>query len=150
MAKEWIEQHIPQGSKIVTEGYGPPLSRSREFLKSQIPLELMIEPYQVTELPKSGAATHPLVYYRQQKYDYLITSSFIYLRYWVRPDLNPDAIKFYTSLPNNATLIAEFNPFTDKTNPPKRLEIFPSTILFSRTNPGAVIAIYSLNTKATR
>jgi 4-amino-4-deoxy-L-arabinose transferase-like glycosyltransferase len=145
LAKEWIEQHLPQGSKIVTEGYGPPLLRSREYLKSQITQEMNREAYQVIELPKSGAATHPLSYYREQGYDYLIVSSFIYLRYWVRPDLTPDGIAFYNALSKEVKPVIEFSPFRDNSNYSNRLEIFPSTVLFSRTNPGPIISIYSLN-----
>ncbi|MDI6784378.1 MAG: glycosyltransferase family 39 protein [bacterium] len=144
LAKEWIEINLPKDSKIITEGYGPPLTRYREFLKNQIPQEIIQEPYQVTELPKTGAATEPISYYREQGYEYLIISSNIYLRYWVRPDLYPEAIKYYQSLPKEAKLIATFSPFRKNKVILNRLEILPSTELYNRAHPGPILFIYQL------
>jgi 4-amino-4-deoxy-L-arabinose transferase-like glycosyltransferase len=150
LAKEWIEQYLPKGSKIVTEGYGPPLTRSRPYLKSQIPQDMIAEPYQVTELPKSGAGTYPIAYYREQEDHFLIISSFIYLRYWVRSDLYAEEIKFYLALPQEAKCIAMFTPYQPTANISyfRRLEIFPATEVFPRIRPGPVIQIYQIPIKS--
>lgn len=146
LAKEWIEQHIPQGSYIVTEGYGPPLIQSQPYIKNIFPIELVIGPYHVTELPKSGAATNSIAYYLSHDSQYLITSSFIYLRYWLKPELYPNEIMFYETLPKKIKCIAIFSPYRASANPTDFhcLEIFPATDLFIRIRPGPVIQIYQL------
>lgn len=147
LAKEWVEQNIPTGSKIATEGYGPPLMHYRDFLQKWIPQEVVAkEKYAVTELPKQGAATHPVSYYREQGYSYLIISSFIYLRYWVRPDLDQIAIHYYGLLPKDATRVALFTPYKKTADYLlfRRFEIFPATELFTRKQPGPVIQVFKL------
>ncbi|MCX7918447.1 MAG: phospholipid carrier-dependent glycosyltransferase [bacterium] len=144
IAKEWVEQNIPAGSKIAMEGYGPPLTHYRESLKSWVSLDTARERYQVTQLPTKGAALYPLNYYREQRYDYLIIASYTYLRYWVRPEHNPEAIKFYESLPKETELIARFSPYRNNIIPAPKPEGFPTETLFMRVRPGPIIQIYKI------
>ncbi|MFB3896341.1 MAG: ArnT family glycosyltransferase [bacterium] len=144
IAKEWIEQNIPSGANFVMEGYGPPLTANREYLQNWLPREIISEPYLVTQLPTKGAAIYPLSYYREQGYDYLIIASYTYLRYWVRPELNPEAIEFYQSLPQETKLTISFIPYRNELIPEPQLETFPTDRLFQRIRPGPIILIYAL------
>jgi 4-amino-4-deoxy-L-arabinose transferase-like glycosyltransferase len=144
IAKDWVEQNIPVGSKIIMEGYSPPLTAERQYLQNWIPPKTMLEPYLVIQLPTKGAPIYPLSYYREQGYDYLIIASYTYLRYWVRPELNPEAIEFYKSLPQETKLVATFSPFRNNSIPEPKPETFPTDTLFQRVRPGPIIQIFAL------
>lgn len=63
-AKEWIEENIPEGSRIALESYCPPVSFKR---------------YNVYQPGQIGIA--PFNWYKERKYNYIIISSFMYERY---------------------------------------------------------------------
>ena len=109
-AKEWLEKNIPRESKIIYETYCLPMrGHNRHYI------------YQIGD--------HSLGWYKREKFDYLILSSFQYDRYtntsleWLQ------GIKYnYEEIRRECELIKQFDP------PP-----------FSPGNPNPVMKIYKIN-----
>ncbi len=131
LAKEWIEAHIPAGAKFALDWpvYSPPLSR---------------ELYSVKELGQLGLARHPLEWYRQEGFDYIVTSSFVYdlpLRDSAQASTRQ---AFYTALNDELELVGEFSPYSrDAALAFVFEEIYgPATTLWHRERPGPVLRLY--------
>jgi hypothetical protein len=94
----------------------------------------------------SGLSDHPLEWYRQQGFDYLITSSFIYSIPLVFPKQDADRKAFYVSLQQQLPLVKEFSASLEGADPPFIFdEIYgPAISLWQRERPGPTIKIYQL------
>lgn len=142
VAKDWIESSIPAGAKIAVDWpwHGPPLSSpERQFPQS-------LRTYDLTIVGKSGLAEHPAVWYRQNGYDYLIASSFIYDIPLLNAARSEERQAFYASLEREMVLIKTFWPGASNHEPPFIFDevVGPAISLWGRQQPGPVLKIYQL------
>lgn len=140
LAREWINDHLPYGSKIVAEGYSPSL----EVYDDRDSLEKNINGYQVenvwTDLPIAR-----LNEYRQQKFSYVITSSYISKRYRDRPLHYPEENDFYITLEREADQIFKISPAQGEV-PFYFDEVYsPFWNLFVLERPGPTITIFKID-----
>jgi hypothetical protein len=112
-AKAWVERHVPAGSIIATENYGPPLVRVRDeqFYRSA---GLGTPAYRILRLrlPAPGVPdrSHSLDWLREKDADYVIVSSKVYDRVLAAADAYPELAAFYRSLDEDAELVEVFAP----------------------------------------
>jgi hypothetical protein len=131
LAKAWIEEHVPPGAKIATDWpvFGPPLSGER---------------YDVKEIWDVGLSAHPLDWYREEGFDYIVTTSFIYEIPLLDPDLERRRVQFYAALERELPLVQRFNPSRGVDEPPFVVneQYGPAIALWQRERPGPVLKIY--------
>ncbi|HHW85364.1 MAG TPA: phospholipid carrier-dependent glycosyltransferase [Chloroflexi bacterium] len=141
-AKAWIEANIPAGARIAMDWptHGPPLSTPER------PLPGAARVYDVTLVGGTGLADHPIAWYRENGFDYLIASSFIYSIPLVYPQRDAERRAFYASLEQELELVQEFRPNDSDTEPPFIFdEIYgPAISLWQRKRTGPVIRIYKI------
>jgi len=92
-ASRWVETHVAAGSRFAVEEYAAPL--------------------QQTVFPWVGfgyLAQHPLSYYEQEGFDYLMTSSAMVDRFFREPARYPVEVGFYTELAARLDLVQEISP----------------------------------------
>jgi len=139
-ARQWIEQHLPADARIAVDWrtHAPPLSTEDQ------PAVALRHEYNVLIVGSAGLAEHPLTWYREQGFDYLITSSFIYNIPLL--DAKKDAARnaFYASLDQELTLVQTFWPNTTQTEPAFIFDevVGPAVSLWQRERPGPVLKIY--------
>jgi len=142
LAKEWIEANIPAGAKIAVDWptHGPPLSTPEKSAPNSK------RTYDVTLVGGTGLSDHPVAWYRQQGFEYLIASSFIYRIPLVYKKRNAERQAFYASLNNEFELVQEFRPYEGDTEPPFIFdEIYgPLISLWKRDRPGPTLKIYQI------
>jgi len=140
-AKIWIESHVPSGARIAQQWHGPPLSTPDD------PEPRSERVFDVTVLNpfSSDPSLYNLEYYREEGYQYLILSSFIYNLGRVDPVEDRTRNMFYNNLQNDAELVAEFKPYEGE-GPRFIVEQLwgPFTDLWNLERPGPVIRIYRL------
>lgn len=136
LARDWISNNMPYGSKIVAEGYSPNLKvyYDRDRLKENI------NNYQVenvwTDLPRNS-----LNEYKEQEVEYVITSSYIRDRYLD----SPSEYNFYTILEEEAEQIFNIAPAPGMV-PFYMDEVYsPFWNLFILERPGPTINIFKID-----
>ena len=136
LARDWISNNLPYGSKIVTEGYSPDLKVycDRDRLKENI------NNYQVenvwTDLPLME-----LNDYKEQGFEYVITSSYIRDRYLD----SPSEYNFYITLEEKAEQVFYISPAHGKL-PFYMDEVYsPFWNIFILDSPGPKIKIYKID-----
>ena len=141
IAKEWIEERIPEGSSIALEWYTPPLATAAN------PVPLSTRSYRIMGTSVYGLSDHSLEHYEQQGVEYLITSSFISDIHMIIPQEDSAKQAFYESLDEEAELIAEFRPYSGEAKPPFIFaQLYgPATSLSQFERPGPVIKVYQLS-----
>ncbi len=143
LAKEWIENHIPAEAKVAVEWptFGPPLSTPEGLT----PYSHKV--YLVDVIDGTGLSRHPVIWYREQGFDYLISSSFIYNIPLSFEEWDVERRNFYTSLDQELRLVKEFRPSTEEGELPFIFdEIYgPVISLWQRERPGPIIKIYKLD-----
>lgn len=142
IAKEWIEANIPAGTKIAVDwrAHGPPLSTP------ELAWPASTRVYDVTTVGETGLSEHPLQWYVDNGFRYLITTSFIYDLPLVDPGWDAKRRQFYASLDQNLELVQEFRPYSGDTAPDFVFdEIYgPIVSLWQRDRPGPTLKIYRL------
>ncbi len=142
LAKEWIEANVPAGAKIAVDWptHGPPLATPER------PTPYADRVYDVTLVGGAGLADHPLAWYREHGFDYLIASSFISRIPLALSEQEQARQAFYNSLGHELTEVRSFYPTSDNTEPDFIFdEIYgPAISLWQRERPGPVIKIYQL------
>ena len=142
LAREWIEQHLPADARIAVDWrtHAPPLSTVDQ------PAVAAGREYEVLIVGGKGLSEHPLAWYREKGYDYLIASSFIYNIPLTNVEMNVEREVFYDSLDEQATLEQSFWPSTTRTEPNFIFDevVGPAVSLWQRERPGPVIRIYRL------
>jgi hypothetical protein len=143
LAKVWIEQNIPQGARIAVDWpvHGPPLSTPEKAASYSDKV------YDVTIVGGTGLADHSIEWYREQGFDYLIASSFIYQIPLVFPEQDRVRRAFYESLGRELTEVQVFSSTADRSEPDFVFdEIYgPAVSLWQRERPGPTIKIYKIN-----
>jgi hypothetical protein len=131
----WIEENVPPGSKLAAEGYSFLDTQGQRTGPKKLEYSL--------DLP-SSLRTHPLEFYVQEKFDYLIASSYVYGRYPLDPTAHQSAIDYYQRLGKTFTLVAEFDPTPDGRELPFLMddEITPIWTVMERSRPGPTIKVY--------
>ncbi len=142
IAKAWIETHLANNSRIAVDWpvHAPPLSTQDQ------PVPYSNRVYDLTIVGGTGLADHSLDWYREQGFDYLIASSFIYNIPLVYPERNAARRAFYEELDQKLELVQSFWPGEVGEDPPFIFdEIYgPTVSLWQRERPGPVIKIYRL------
>ncbi len=174
LAKEWIEESIPGGTKLVLDATGPKLQMSADNLKELLgrsqtsklgpftvhlgkyytyklaaisgvsyDITMINHPWWLPKETKTGTyrlesahdadmgnpvkelSVMPLRFYKEQGYEYIITSSSDYAKYFrEKHKLRfPSIHQFYLDLFSHATLIKEFRP-DDWDRPGPAVKIF--------------------------
>lgn len=138
LAKAWIEETIQAGSKIAVDWpiHGPPLSTP----EWAVPYSKRA--YDVHVVGGLGLSDHPLDWYREQEFDYLVSSSFVYQ--WFSDGSSPMRSAFYDSLSSEFSLVQEFRSYRGEDELPYiGDEIYgPAVGLWRRVHPGPTIKIY--------
>lgn len=142
-AKVWIEQHIPDGSRIAMDWptHGPALSTA------EAPAPASKRTYDVLLNYDLGLPEHTIEWYREQGYRYLVSSSYIESLGTANRQFEAQRQLFYNTLDTTYTKLAEFNPFAgDETLPFIFDELYGPTIftLWQREQPGPRLRIYEL------
>lgn len=135
IAREWIIKHIPAGSKIIIECYGPSL---RDYNNDGAMPRYSVENVRSNILPK------PLQEYHQEGYGYFVTSDFVRMRYLLDPEKFPRENNFYNSLSLSAEKVFESDNCL-------KAELFhlddiysPFWNIFVLSRPGPGIRIYKI------
>ncbi len=139
----WIEANISEGAKLAVdwETHVPPLSTADKAMPNSQ------KAYDVAIIGGSGLAEHSIDWYREQGFDYLIATSFIYNIPLVKQERNTARNAFYASLDRELELVYLIQPTDDGTEPDFIFdEIYgPAISLWQRERPGPTLKIYRLN-----
>jgi hypothetical protein len=142
VAKQWIEAHLPEGSRIATDWqiHGVPLATP------DVPQPYSTRTYSVTEINGLGLSDHPAEYYRSNGYDYLIATSYISDLELVDHAQDVQRKAFYQSLDQEFKLVQEFLPYTGNVKPPFFFdEIYgPLISMYNVDRPGPTLHIYQV------
>jgi hypothetical protein len=123
-AKAWVERHVPAGSIIATESYGPQLVRVRDehYYRGA---GLQTPAYRVLRLrlPAPGVSdpSHSFDWLREKDADYVIVSSKVYDRVLAAADTYPELAAFYGRLDEDAELVEVFAPGAGERGPVLKL-----------------------------
>lgn len=143
IAKNWIEANIPGGAKIAIDWpmHGPALATEER------PTPLSDRIYDVTTIGATGLSEHPIRWYKDEGYDYLIASSYIYDLSLVDQEWDAKRRSFYASLDQELTLVKEFRPSSDDVDLPFVFdEIYgPIVSLWQRNASGPTLKLYNLD-----
>jgi 4-amino-4-deoxy-L-arabinose transferase-like glycosyltransferase len=143
VAKNWIETNLPEGSRIVTQWFGPPLSVAGD------PEPGATRVYDVVTLDPfvNEPSRYSVEDYRNSTADYIIVNGYNSHFRLTDPEANELRQQFYTSLDAQAALIAEFSPNHHLGEPPFVFdEIYgPAISLWQRERPGPTIKIYRIS-----
>jgi hypothetical protein len=94
IARAWMLENLPPGSRILQEPYGAPLQGT--------PLAAD----EIRALVDGG----DLALQREAGYDYVVASSAIYNRFFAEPERYPGEVAFYTALFEGGNLVHEVQP----------------------------------------
>jgi 4-amino-4-deoxy-L-arabinose transferase-like glycosyltransferase len=135
MAKNWMESNLPTGSRIAIEwtAYSPQFSSGQPFI--------------VTSLEFKGIYAYELDWFRQEAFDYVVATSFVYNVPWRDSDKDQQAQARYAELESEFELVYEVSPFVGKNEPPWVYdEIYGSaTYLWEREYPGPTLKIFKVD-----
>ena len=139
LAKKWIEGHIPAATRIAVDWpvHGPPLSTEEKSMPHSEKV------YSVVEIGGSGLSGHDLNWYRE-RFDYLVTSSFIHDIPLLDRALNLKRNAFYSALDEELVRVREFKPYQGDKEPAFIFdEIYgPAISLWERERPGPTLKLY--------
>lgn len=142
IAKEWIETNLPAGAKIALDWqtHGPPLASPEHTVPGAARV------FDVLIVGNTGLSEHPITWYRENGFDYLISSSFISEISLVFPEQDRARRTFQASLSEELELIHKFSPATTGVDLPFIFdEIYgPAISLWQRERPGPMLDIYRL------
>jgi len=108
IAKAWIERHIPPGSKVAVEQYGPPISRDsyQVFVSKSGKLERDTTTRGWKESLGDLAGLQTL---REKGIEYVVLSGW-FERYKAEQVSYPDPVRFYEELFASSELLFELKP----------------------------------------
>jgi hypothetical protein len=143
LAKAWIEQNIPAGAKIAVDWpvHGPPLA-TPEFDAPN-----SRHRYNVSVIGRTGLAEHPIAWRREQGFEYLIASSFVYQIPLIYAKEHEQRQQFYASLDDQFQKVKVFTPAADSSEPDFIFdEIYgPDVMLYQRERTGPTLKIYAVS-----
>jgi hypothetical protein len=120
--------------------HGPPLSTPEQ------PRPASRRAYEVLRLGRTGLSEHPIEWYEEQGFEYLIASSFVYRIPLLDDAKNAERERFYASLDKQLQLAQQFRPGEDGREPDFVFDEIcgPIVSLWQRERPGPTIRIYEL------
>ncbi len=124
VARGWIQQHIPAGSLIAVENYGPPLVREDQLAHYRAAgLDPVAYRILRLKLPAPGTPdrTRDLAFLRRKGVQYVLVSSRVYDRVRAASEDYPSTAAFYDQLGEKAELVKEFRPGPGERGPVLRL-----------------------------
>jgi hypothetical protein len=143
LAKQWIETNLPAGSRVAVDWptHSPPLST----LERAVPDSVRV--YEVMVVGRVGLSDHPLDWYQNEKFDYLVSSSFVYDLPLVHKEWEVDRRMFYATLDRDLRLLYVVEPASGLAKTRFAFdEIYgPIVSLWQRELPGPTIRIYEVN-----
>ena len=101
LARQWMVENLPPGSKIGQENYTAPLDGTEFDV-------VFIDP-----LSSGGSLSD----YTAGGFDYLVASAGIYARYLAEPERYSQEVSFYESLFAEAQLVSKFEPSSTRAGP---------------------------------
>jgi 4-amino-4-deoxy-L-arabinose transferase-like glycosyltransferase len=131
VAKQWIQEHVPAGSLVAVENYGPPLVREDTVGHYRAAgLEPVVFRLVRLKLPVPGTPerSHDLERLRQQGVEYVVTSSRVRDRVMAAAGDYPGLVAFYRRLDEQAELVKVFRPGPDERGPVLKLYRLTSVI----------------------
>ena len=138
VAREWIQQHVPAGSLIALENYGPPLVQENA-LDHYRAAGLDPVAYRVVRLklpaPGTPDRSRDLTRLRRQGVEYVVVSSRVDDRVLAAPEVYPTAVAFYEQLAAEAELVKEFRPGPGERGPVLKLYRLPGDPGGKRAGP---------------
>jgi len=146
LAQDWIEEHVPAGTRIAVQWYGPALSRADdpEPGAHRVYDVVLLDPFNVR--PEA----YDLEACRAKGMAYLVVNS--WHKGFEHQDPAQDRLRerFYAQLEAEAQLVAEFRPtLTGEEVPFVFEQIYgPYTSLWQIARPGPEIEIYALSEEA--
>ena len=105
LAREWMVQHLPAGSRIAQEWYTAPLAGTGF---------VVLESFSLSEKGKVES-------YLSEGYRYVVASSAIYGRYFAEPERYSDQIAFYQDLFTRGRLLQQWEPSLTRGGPVIRI-----------------------------
>lgn len=142
LAKEWVEANVPVGSKIALDWqtHGPPLAAGDRAVPGAH------REFDVHIVGGTGLSEHSTAWYRENGFDYLISSSFISDISLTVPEQDQARRAFYASLPEELELVRTIDPTATGVDAPFIFdEIYgPAVSLWRRERPGPTIGIYRI------
>ncbi|HEX9116375.1 MAG TPA: phospholipid carrier-dependent glycosyltransferase [Anaerolineae bacterium] len=142
LAKDWIEANLPQGAKIAVDWriHTPPLSTPDRVRAAAAKV------YDVTYVEGTGLSDRSIEEYRQQGFEYLIASSFIYNLTVVDPKQDAARQASYARLGRELPILQTFRPYEGATALAFVFDEMygPFVSLWQRERPGPTIIIYRL------
>jgi 4-amino-4-deoxy-L-arabinose transferase-like glycosyltransferase len=120
LAKTWIDRHVPAGSAIALEPYGPSLV-SLSQLRYYAEVGLTPPSYRICNLPLPLPGTPDTVarlpYLAAHGIDYVVLSSAVDSRVLAARWTYPTVVAFYSDVKHDGRLIARFAPLRDVQGP---------------------------------
>jgi hypothetical protein len=161
VAGQWIEREIPNGARIATEPYSPPIRLApamvrveRERLGDTVGAAIArqrIDRYLASPTGQTEQGywlfrldTYDLARLRADRVEYVVLSGFIYQRYQRACDRYVTACRFYRELDREGALVYTIEPGADGQALWVGDIYSPLTRLSERTRPGPPIKIYRL------
>lgn len=136
LARSWIEQNLPEGSRVHLEGYGP---RTRLAARSYVGTSRF-------EIVRAPAGTD-LRHYVANDVRYYVLSSWVGGRIDKYDERFFAQKKFYRDLREHGRQLARFSPYRSSDEAEFNLdEIYAPVRPFARRRPGPVIEILELDT----
>ena len=131
----WVETNVPPGSKIAVEGYS-----LVDFWGRKLGFKKLEYSWDVS----SSLRSKPLEYYRQEHFNYLVASSYVYGRYHLDVQAHAEAIDYYQQLERQLPLVIAFHPTAEGRELPFIMddEITPIWTVLERDRPGPTLKVY--------
>lgn len=153
LAKQWVEENIPEGSTVLLESwwFGPQLASE----KLAVPLSRrkydvrQLGPYGLSERSQGfgpTAGTPEVSEYADQGIEYIVTNSITSGSHLLDPAEDAAKREFYRALAREAELVTELSPWEGDFEAPRVFEhtYGPATFLSRMERPGPTIRIYRL------
>ena len=146
LAKQWIEENIPEDTGIAMDWpyHCAPLSTvEKPLAEANRNYKVWVSDFGFGE----GLFEHPLEWYTENGYDFLVACSFIYQIPLIDENKNTLRNAYYESLEQNLVLIKEFRPVDGGKDPDFIFdEIYgPAISLWQRERPGPTLRIYQIH-----
>jgi hypothetical protein len=131
VAKAWIETHLPYGSIVATEPYGPPLvprrvvSFYRQAGVATPSYHIVRLPLPLPGAPDTRDRMHFLV---ERDVRYVVITSSIYDRVLAARTVYPEQVAFYEQLARHGRLMRTFTPGPGQHGPQIRLYRLPADL----------------------
>jgi hypothetical protein len=127
-ARAWIQRHVPAGSVIAVENYGPPLV-GEDQLPHYWAEGLHPVAYRIVRLALPAPGTpdpmRAVARLRLLGVRYVVISSRVYDRVRAAPEVYPATVAFYDQLDAQAALVREFRPGPGERGPVLKLYRLP-------------------------